>query len=114
MPGRQLHRFAVDFFAGDFCASALPAADLLAALVRPSVSTFEAADAAVLEVSFFGAFVCDNADPAAFFDALPVDSLVKVFEAFDAAFLPVTLLFAIQISPKRSLDALALGITAGC
>ena len=56
------HFFALDFgavafFFLGFCASALPAADLDALLVRPSLSTFDAADAAFLEVLFFRVFL---------------------------------------------------------
>jgi hypothetical protein len=74
-----------------FCERALPAADLDAALVRPSRSVFDAAVAALLDVVSAGESRCVSALPAADLDALLVDSLDSVFEAFDAAALPVCL-----------------------
>jgi hypothetical protein len=78
-----------------FCESALPAADFDALLVRPSLSVFDAAVAASLDVDFDGAFVCERALPAADFDFALVDLLERVSEALEAAVLPVTLLPAI-------------------
>ncbi|HEX6037898.1 hypothetical protein [Longimicrobium sp.] len=56
-----------------FWESALAAADLEVALVRPSWSTLEAAVAALLDVLLAGALVCERALPAAFFEFAPVD-----------------------------------------
>lgn len=81
-----------------FCASALPAADFELSLVRPSRNVFEAALAAVADVSFLGALVCERALPAAVLDALLVDLSFRVFEALDAEVLPVTFLF-VTVTP---------------
>lgn len=64
------------FFA---CARAEPAADLDAALVRPSLRTAEAAVAAFADVTFDGA-TCASELPAALFDALPVDPLERTVD----------------------------------
>ena len=82
-------------FRDGLCESALPAADLEVLLVRPSRSVFDAADAALLEVTFFGAFRCDSALPAEDFDVRPVDFPRNVLEALLAAGFLVVLLFAI-------------------
>jgi hypothetical protein len=97
------------FFAGGFCESALPAADLLALPVLLLFKVFDAADAAGFEVSFFGAFRCDRVLPAALFDFAPVFLLRRVFEALDAAFLPVTRLLAMSASSVRYTSILAKG-----
>jgi hypothetical protein len=81
------------------CESALAAADFDAALVRPSLSTFDAALAALAEVVFFGAPAWESALPAAFFEVAPVDLLMSVFDAADADLLPVVFDFAIFGSP---------------
>lgn len=73
------------------CESALPAADLDAAPVRPSRITLEAALAAFGDVVFLGALVCERALPAAVRDFALVDPLASVFEALDAALMPVVL-----------------------
>lgn len=80
------------------CAKALADAVFESLLVRPSRSTFEAAVAAVAEVTFLGAFVCDNALPAAVLDFGAVLAFVRVFDALEAAFEPVTFVFVINIS----------------
>jgi len=82
------------FFLGPcFWDSALPAADFAALLLRPSLKTFDALDAAFFEVTL-EVLLCDSADPAADFDAFPVDLLLRVPEAFVAAGLWVRLLCA--------------------
>jgi hypothetical protein len=81
-------------FAG-FCASALPAAAFECLPVRPSLSVFDAADAALAEVCFFGALVCERALPAAAFDLPAVELLLRTFDAALEARLPVTFPFAI-------------------
>jgi hypothetical protein len=74
-------------------------ADVLADLLDPLVRrVFEAAEAALGEVTFFGAFVWDNADPAADFAALLELELLRTFEAADAAFFPVTSVFLLMMS----------------
>jgi hypothetical protein len=73
------------------CDNALAAADLDAALVRPSRRTDDAAVAAFDEVVFAGAPDWDNALPAAVFDREPVEMFWSVFEAFEAARPPVIL-----------------------
>lgn len=73
----------------------LPAADFDALLVLPSRKTFDAALAALFEVTLLGAFVWDKALPAAVLDLRPVDLLLSVFDAFLAAFGLVTFDFAI-------------------
>lgn len=73
-----------------FCDSALPAADFVAALDRPSPSTAEAFFAAAVDVSFRGAPVWDNALPAAPFDFAAVAELRRTAEALDATFLLVS------------------------
>jgi hypothetical protein len=47
-------------------------------LVLPSLKTFEAAVAALLEVCFFGAFLCDKALPADVLDVLLVDEMMMM------------------------------------
>jgi hypothetical protein len=74
----------------------LPAADLAALLVLPSRSTFEAAFAALSDVTSLGALVCASALPAALFTVLLVE-VRSAFEALFAALLPVVL--AIVNSP---------------
>jgi len=64
---------------------------LEALLLRPSLSVFDAAEAALALVCFAGALVWDNALAAAVFDFTPVDPLLNVLEALLAAFDPVTL-----------------------
>ena len=51
-----------------FCANALPAADLEALLVLPSVSTDDAAVAALAEVVLLAVLCCASALPAAVLD----------------------------------------------
>ena len=80
-----------------FWDKALPTADLEVLDVRPSLSVFDAAEAAFDEVCFLGAFDCDRALPAAGFDFFPVDVYFNVFEAADAAFFRVTFFFAILV-----------------
>jgi hypothetical protein len=77
------------------CDSALAAADLEAALVRPSRITDEAAVAALDDVVLAGAAVCESALAAAVFDRAPVEPLCIVRDALDAALLPVTFPLAI-------------------
>lgn len=83
-------------FDGGFCASALPAADFDVLLVRPSRSIFDAADAALGDVTFLGALRCDNALPPAVFDFCPVDLLRSVLDALLAALAPVVFRFVIS------------------
>jgi len=64
---------------------------LEALLLRPSLSVFDAAEAALALVCFAGALVWDSALAAAVFDFTPVDPLLNVLEALLAAFGPVTL-----------------------
>jgi len=64
-------------------------------LVLPSLKTFEAAEAALAEVTFLGAFVWDNALPPAVFDLADVEDESSVFDAFLATLELVTLGFAI-------------------
>lgn len=73
------------------CANALAAADLDAALVRPSRRTDDAAVAAFDDVVFAGAPDWDSALPAAVFDREPVEGFWSVFDAFEAARPPVVL-----------------------
>jgi hypothetical protein len=89
-----------------FCERALPAADLDAALVRPSRSVFDAAVAALLDVVSFGELRCVSALPAADFEVLLVDGLDKVLEAFEAAALLVCLpaIYASRKGPRRSTE----------
>jgi hypothetical protein len=82
-----------------FCERALPAADLEVALVRPSLSVLDAADAALLDVVSVGELRCVSALPAADFDDLLVDGLDRVLEAVEAAALLVCFL-AIYASRK--------------
>ena len=72
------------------CASAEPAADLDAALVRPSLNTAEAAPAALAEVTFCGATWASEL-PAALLDALPVEALVRTVDDLVATLELVTL-----------------------
>ena len=90
------------FFFDGVWARALPAADLEALLVRPSLNTFDAAFDAFGEVCFLGAFVWDRALPAADFEDFPVDLLFNVFEALLAVLLLVTFLFAIFFSSTKN------------
>ena len=73
-----------------FYERALPAADLDDLLVLPSLSTFEAAVAALVLVCFAGDLVCDNALAAAILELAPVDLPDRVFDALVAAFVLVT------------------------
>ena len=69
-----------------FWESAEPAADLLSLDVRPSLSVFDAFDAAELEVFFvFVGSFCDRAEPAADLLFAPVAEPLRVFEAEVAA-----------------------------
>jgi len=82
------------------CERALPAADFEELLVRPSLSTLDAALPARLEVCFAGAFRCESALPPAVLDFEPVDLLRIVLDAAEAARRPVTLDLAISsLSP---------------
>jgi hypothetical protein len=69
-----------------------------AVLVRPSLSVFDAAEAAFAEVTLLGAFRCERALPPAALDLVPVDPLRIVFDAAVAARRPVTFDFAIPDS----------------
>ena len=80
-----------------FCDRALPAADLEAGLVRPSLRVLDAAVAALGLVCLDGDFVCDRALAAADFEAAPVDFDVSVCEDLLAAFLLVTFGFLLAI-----------------
>lgn len=82
------------------CASALPAADFVALALRPSERAFDAAVAALGEVSLSGDLRCASALPAADFDLAAVDLLDSVFDALVAAGLDVTFLVAMRLSPK--------------
>ena len=65
-------------------------------LVAELRRVFEAAVAALVEVTLPGAFLCESADPAADFDALLALGFLSTLEAAEAAFLLVTsVLFAI-------------------
>jgi hypothetical protein len=75
------------------CDNADPAALFDAALVRPSLRTFDALDAALGDVIFLGAPTCERALPAAVFEFLPVEPFARTCDALWAAFGPVTLLF---------------------
>ena len=86
----------VRLFAGAFCESALPAADLDGRFVRSSRRVFDAAPAAPFDVDLPGAPVWDSALAAAVLDAALVDLLFSVFEAFEAAFVLVTLVPGIR------------------
>jgi hypothetical protein len=81
------------------CDKALPAAALDDALVRPSLSTSEAAVAASGDVCFPSAFRWASALPAADFDVSLVDLLRRVLLALEAAFFPVTRFF-VMVSPN--------------
>ena len=74
-----------------FCDSALPAADFVALLVRPSRSADDAFVAVRFVVVRLGALRCASALPAADFDFVAVAPLRSVFDALVAAFLPVSL-----------------------
>jgi hypothetical protein len=80
-----------------FCAKALAAADFDAAEERPSLSTFEATEAAATEVVLPCALTCDRALPAAVLEFTPVDGEFSVLDALLAAFDPVFLLVAFAI-----------------
>ena len=81
------------------CERALAAAVFDALLVRPSVRTLEAADAAGAEVVFFGAAVWLSALAAAVFDFVgDVALLVRVLDALLAAFGLVTLVAIVLFS----------------
>ena len=69
-----------------------------AALVRPSRSVLDAAEAAFAEVTFLGALRWERALPPAVLDFLPVDPLRIVLDAAVAALFPVTFDFAIADS----------------
>ena len=75
------------------CDSADPAALFDAALVRPSLRTFDALVAAPDDVTFLGAPTCESALPAAVFEFFPVEPFNKTCDALWAAFFPVTRLF---------------------
>lgn len=77
------------------CDKALPAADFDVFDVRLSLSVFDAAVAARVDVCLGGAFLCESALPPAVFELAPVDLLVKVFDAALAAEFDVTLMFLI-------------------
>lgn len=66
-------------------ASAEAAADLVAALERPSRSAFEAAVAAVAEVTLDDDDACESALPAADLEVAPVDLLPRTADALVAA-----------------------------
>ncbi|EFK08793.1 conserved hypothetical protein [delta proteobacterium NaphS2] len=83
------------FLLDGFCESALPAPDFDCLLVLPSLRTFDAALAALSEVTLFGALVCERALPAAVLDLLPVFLLRRVFDALLAALGRVIFDFAI-------------------
>lgn len=74
------------FFFG-LCDNALAAADFAGAELLLLRKTFEAALAALADVTFMGIPVCPRALPAAFFAAALADPDRSVFEAADAAFL---------------------------
>jgi len=65
-----------------------------AALVRPSRSVLDAAEAAFAEVTFLGALRWERALPPAVLDFLPVDPLRIVLDAAVAALFPVTFAIA--------------------
>ena len=71
------------------CANAEPAADFDAAFVLPSLSTAEAAVAALAEVILGGA-TCESELPAALFEALPVVGLERTLDDLLATFELVT------------------------
>jgi hypothetical protein len=81
---------AYHFFLVGFCVNAEPAAVFEVLLVLAFRSVFEAAVAALAEVTLGGALVCDSADPAADFAVLLVEGFLNTFEAAEAAFFPVT------------------------
>ncbi|MBE0548491.1 MAG: hypothetical protein IH627_12770 [Rubrivivax sp.] len=58
---------------------------MVAALDRPSRRAFEAAVAAVADVTLEGADACDRALPAADLEVVPVDLLPRTLEALVAA-----------------------------
>ena len=64
-------------------------------------NVFDAADAALLEVTLGGAFLCDKADPAADLADLLELGLRNVFDAADAARLLVTSLFLAIVNYLR-------------
>lgn len=76
-----------------FCVKAEPAAVFARLLVLPVRSVFDAAVAALPDVTLAGAFLCDSADPAADFAVLLVDLLRSTFDAALAARLLVCSLF---------------------
>lgn len=76
-----------------FCVSADPAEVLADLLERGLRNVFDAADAALLEVTLGGAFLWDKADPAADLADLLELGLRNIFDAADAARLLVTSLF---------------------
>lgn len=92
-----MHSFLGYFFFA--CASAEPAADLDAVLVRPSLNTAEAVLAAFGEVILDGA-TCDKALPAALFDGLPVDVLDKTEDDLLATLELVTFLVIVCLRNK--------------
>lgn len=73
--------------------SADPDAVLAALLELFCVSTFEAADPDVFDVTFAGDFRCDRAEPAADLADLLAFGFLRTFDAADAARFPVTSLF---------------------
>lgn len=79
----QGHYAAGYFF--ERCASAEAAAVLVAALDRPSRNAFEAAVAAVADVTLAGDDACDSALPAADLEVAPVELLPRTPEALVAA-----------------------------
>lgn len=99
-PCRTKQDYVRFLFASARCASAEPAALFAATLVRPSLSTFEAAVAALAEVTFFADATCDNALPAAVLDACPVALLSRTVDALFDALLPVV--FVAMTSPLKS------------
>jgi hypothetical protein len=75
------------------CVSANPAAVFAPLLVLPLRSVFDAADAALPDVTLGGVILCDRAEPAAVFEALLVKLLLSTLDAAVAARLLVTSLF---------------------
>ncbi|MEO6065380.1 MAG: hypothetical protein ABIP49_06355 [Lysobacterales bacterium] len=99
-PSREEELDRADYLPRDFCASALPAADLVAFELRPSERALDAAVAALGEVSLPGDLRCASALPAADFDLAAVDLLDSVFDALLAAGFEVTFLVAICMPPE--------------
>jgi hypothetical protein len=96
-------RYFFFFFCGVW-ERALPAADFDFLLVRPSLSVFDAAFAAVSDVVFMGFWAWDRALAAAVLDAFAVFELLRVFEAFVAASSPVVFGFAFAMFALRKVE----------